>query len=182
VQYNFMQIGDLATWVGSVATAGALLFTAYTLKRQIDRERANDDYQRRLSARRVNVSLVEKKPRVVVDIKNNGDDDIYTVGVYIQDKVSGSFWAKSKEPQDVIIAKDTARFTLTPEPADTPLPGNFILVAQLTDGNGYKWNRYMRGKIEPVDRYGNPGPWPTDQTSKPFIRLFRARLSERPSG
>lgn len=176
-----MQIGDLATWVGSVGTAAALLFTAYTLKRQVDRDRANDDYQRRLSARKVHVSLVDEQPQVVLDIINNGDDSIYMVGVYIQDKANRSFWAKSKVLRDYIFPGQAWRFTLTPEVADTPLPHGYFVVAQLTDGNGYRWNRYMMGRIEPVDRYWNPGPWAIGRRDRPLTRLFRARLSGRPN-
>lgn len=52
-----MQIGDAASWAGAIGTVGALAFTAYTVRRQVDRERRSDDYQRRIYANRVSITV-----------------------------------------------------------------------------------------------------------------------------
>jgi hypothetical protein len=40
----------------AIGTVGALAFTAYTVRRQVDRERRADDYQRRIYVNRVSIT------------------------------------------------------------------------------------------------------------------------------
>jgi hypothetical protein len=62
-----------------VGTVGALGFTAYTLRRQVDRERRADDDQRRMYAKRVSLSIVEE-PLRMAEVVNGSPDNIYMEG------------------------------------------------------------------------------------------------------
>ncbi len=93
-----MPYGDVATWVSAVGTVGALVFTAFTLRRQIDRERRHDDDQRRMYAKRVSLSIVEQ-PLRTCEVVNGSSDNIYMITVYLEDKSSGAIIASSGEPR-----------------------------------------------------------------------------------
>jgi len=149
-----MQLGDAATWVAAIGTVGALGFTAYTVRRQVDREHRADDYQRRLYAKRVSITI-ENQPRHA-EVLNNGPDTIYNVGVYIRARASGTVVAHGGNLQNFIApgAIESFNFTLT-EATNSSLPDSVCFV-QFTDANGYRWNRYMMGLLEEVDQIPNP--------------------------
>jgi hypothetical protein len=145
---------------------GTLAFSGYTIRRQVDRERAADDDKRRISARRVNLRLVAETHSEVVEVVNGGDDSIYLVGVYTQGKSSGQYLASSGNRfQDLILPGAKHQFGLTPRKLAAPIDderGKYI-VAQFSDSNGYCWNRYMMGRIEVVNPELRPGPWADDE-------------------
>jgi hypothetical protein len=155
-----MQVGDLATWVAAIGTVGTLAFSAYTIRRQVDRERAEDDEKRRMSARRVTLTFREEVPCGVVEVANGGNDSIYNVGVYIQGKSTHQYYAFSgDEFHDLILPGEKHRFTLTRRKLDAPTREDRFFVAQFSDSNGYCWDRYMMGRIEALDPNLHSGPW-----------------------
>src|SRR5260370_37367059 len=131
-----MPYGDVATWVSAVGTVGALVFTAFTLRRQIDRERRHDDDQRRMYAKRVSLSIVEQLLGTC-EVVNGSYDNIYMIAVYLEDKSSGAIIASSGEPQSLMTPNERRRFSLIPADAALPVPRAYRCFAQFTDGNGY---------------------------------------------
>jgi hypothetical protein len=131
-----MPYGDVATWVSAVGTVGALVFTAFTLRRQIDRERRHDDDQRRMYAKRVSLSIVEQ-PLRTCEVVNGSSDNIYMITVYLEDKSSGAIIASSGEPQSLMTPNERRRFSLIPADVGLPVPRAYRCFAQFTDGNGY---------------------------------------------
>src|SRR5690242_15657302 len=86
--------GDIATWVGSIGTVATLGFTAYTLRRHIDRERQNDDERRRQQARLVRISLTDAGD--VATLVNDSAENIYRVRVLVKNKDSGERYSESE--------------------------------------------------------------------------------------
>lgn len=144
-----MQVGDLATWVSSAGTVGALIFTAYTLRRQIDRERRSDDEQRRMHAKRVRVSIT-RGPTFIADVNNDGDANIYMVSVYLLERQTRELIAISDGQVDIVAPGTSQRFSLAPLIPDAEMPSSFYCFAQFTDDNGHRWNRYVMGLISEV--------------------------------
>lgn len=141
-----MQVGDLATWVGAVGTVGALVFTAYTLRRQIDRERRADDEHRRMYAKRVRVSI-NQGPIRVAEVNNDGDANIYRVGVYLVDQQTQALIARSSTLVDIVAPGTRQSFPLVPVTQGTKMPPSIYCFAQFTDDNGYRWSRYVMGLL-----------------------------------
>jgi hypothetical protein len=144
-----MQVGDLATWVSSAGTVGALIFTAYTLRRQIDRERRADDEQRRMHAKRVRVSIT-RGPTLIADVNNDGDANIYTVAVYLLERKTRELIARSDGQVDIVAPGTSKSFSLVPLIPGTEMPSSFYCFAQFTDDNGYRWSRYVMGLLSEV--------------------------------
>lgn len=144
-----MQVGDLATWVGAVGTVGALGFTAYTLRRQIDRERRADDERRRTYAKRVRISITEE-PLRVAEVINDGDANIYMVGAYVVDKQTREVFANSGRLVDIIAPGTRRDFPLMPVGENAETPSSYFCFVQFTDDNGYRWSRYMMGLLVEV--------------------------------
>jgi hypothetical protein len=146
-----MQVGDLATWVGAVGTVGALVFTAYTLRRQIDRERRADDEHRRMYAKRVRVSITQG-PISIAEVNNDGDANIYRVGVYLVDQQTQALIARSSTLVDIIAPGTQQSFPLVPVTQGAKLPSSIYCFAQFTDDNGYRWSRYVMGLLSETAR------------------------------
>lgn len=131
-----------------------MVFMAYTLRRQIDRERRADDEHRRRYAKRVRVSII-KEPFKLAEVTNDGDANIYRVGVYVLDRQTREVIFSSGKLEDIIGPAVRHEFPLMPagkREAETPT-GHYCLV-QFTDDDGYRWNRYMMGLLEEV-MHGN---------------------------
>src|SRR5260370_13568203 len=123
-----MPYGDVATWVSAVGTVGALVFTAFTLRRQIDRERRHDDDQRRMYAKRVSLSIV-KQPLRTCEVVHGSSDNIYMITVYLEDKSSGAIIAISGEPQSLMTPNERRRFSLIPADVGHPVPLAYLSFA-----------------------------------------------------
>jgi hypothetical protein len=95
-----MQIGDAASWAGAIGTVGALAFTAYIVRRQVDRERRADDYQRHIYANRVSITVENLAKHV--EVINDSPDTIYNVGTYIRARSSGALIPNSGGMQNFI--------------------------------------------------------------------------------
>lgn len=141
-----MQVGDLATWVSSAGTVGALVFTAYTLRRQIDRERRADDEQRRMHAKRVRVSIT-LRPTRIAEVNNDGDANIYRVGVYLFDRQTQELIARSDELVDIVAPGTSQSFPLASVIQGAEMPSSLYCFAQFTDDNGNRWSRYVMGLL-----------------------------------
>jgi hypothetical protein len=146
-----MQIGDLATWVGALGTTGALGFTAYTLRRQVERDRLADDERRRMQAKNVSVALIGDH-LVAARVVNGSSENIYMVNVTIQDKATGGIFADSGRRIDLIRAGEAHEFRLERQDPSSPEPRGYTCIAQFSDSNGYRWHRYMMGLLEPAGR------------------------------
>src|SRR5215467_1301262 len=168
-----MQLGDVATWVAAIGTVGALAFTAYTVRRQVDRERRADDYQRRLFAKRVSITIENQLQ--YAEVFNDSPDTIYNVGVYVRARASGSVIARGGNLQNFIAPGAMNRFRFMPTDAsDSSMPDSVCFV-QFTDANGYRWNRYMMGLLEEVTQIPNPDG---DQ-GRAYAKLVRLSVVER---
>jgi hypothetical protein len=144
-----MQVGDLATWVGAVGTVGALAFTAYTLRRQIDRERRADDEHRRMYAKRVRVSIPQG-PMNITEVNNDGEANIYRVSVYLVDRQTQALIARSYTLVDVMAPGTQQSFSLVTVILGAKIPSSFYCFVQFTDDNGYRWSRYAMGLLSEV--------------------------------
>jgi hypothetical protein len=149
-----MHLGDAASLVGAIGAVGALGFTAYTVRRQVDRERRADDYQRRMYAKRVTIRIENSPERA--EVFNDSPDTIYRVGVYVRTRSRGSVIRHSGGLQNLIAPGAKKDFNLMRTyPGDSSRPDSVCFV-QFTDANGYRWNRYMMGLLEEVEQMPNP--------------------------
>jgi hypothetical protein len=169
-----MQLGDAASWASAIGTVGALGFTAYTVRRQVDRERRADDYQRRIYARRVSVTIENLRTRA--EVFNGGPDTIYNVGVYIRARSSGSVILHGSGLQNFICPSAKQNFSLVrTDPSDSSIPDS-VCFAQFTDTNGYRWNRYMMGLLEEVEQMP---AWDSDK-GRAHVKLVSLSVAEEP--
>jgi len=127
------------------------MFTAYTLRRQIDRERRADDEHRRGYAKRVRVSI-SKEPVKIAEVTNSGDANIYRVGVYLLHRQTREVIVSSGKLEDIIGPGVRREFSLMPAGKEQHVEtsAGYYCVVQFTDDNGYRWNRYMMGLLEEV--------------------------------
>jgi hypothetical protein len=102
-------------------------------------------------AKRVSLSIVEE-PLRVAEVVNGSPDNIYMVGVYIRDRLTGEVFANSGSLIDIIPPGQRHRFSLTPTDRSARAPAGYYCFVQFTDGNGYRWSRYMMGLLEEVIR------------------------------
>jgi hypothetical protein len=139
--------GDIGTWVGSVGTVGTLAFTAYTLRRHIERERRNDDERRREQARLVRLSLDDDGR--VASLVNDSAENVYRVRVLVKDKGSGEIYSQSAF-RDIVAPGEHQSFVLERRDPAAHVPANLFCIAEFRDANGYRWNRYMMGLLTEV--------------------------------
>jgi len=93
-----VQIGDLATWVGGIGTAGALFFTWATLKITRAEQREARTEKRQAQARLVSAWADHVEPtgdngfhKVTVKVQNSSDEPVYGVRLAV-----GASWSSDK--------------------------------------------------------------------------------------
>jgi hypothetical protein len=97
-----LQLGDLATWVGGLATAAALFLTWLLLRITRQEQRTARDDERRKQARLVSAWCESVRPasnpgysKVTVTLQNLSEEPIYDVRVAV-----GASWFDDRLPRD----------------------------------------------------------------------------------
>lgn len=170
------ELVDVASWASAIGTVGALGFTAFTVRRQVNREARAHDYHRRQQAKRVFVEF-EGNARHA-NVRNDGPDAIYQVGVYVRARADDVIVAHGIVQKEVIRSGETTSFTIIEPGAENlvPIPHDAVYFTQFTDSNGYRWNRYMLGLLEEAKPLQNP----EGSTSRSNARLVTLRVTKEP--
>jgi hypothetical protein len=97
-------------------------------------------------AKRVRVSIPQG-PISTAEVNNDGDANIYRIGVYLFDRETNTVIARSATLADIIAPGTQQTFPLVPVTQSAKMPSSIYCFAQFTDDNGYRWSRYMMGLL-----------------------------------
>jgi hypothetical protein len=97
-------------------------------------------------AKRVRISITED-PIEIANVFNDGDANIYRVGVYLFNGQTQALIASSGMLVDIIAPRTNQSFPLVPVAQENRTPSSIYCFAQFTDDNGHRWSRYVMGLL-----------------------------------
>jgi hypothetical protein len=122
-----------------------------------------------MHAKRVRVSIT-LGPTRIAEVNNDGDANIYKVGVYLFDRQTQELIARSDVLVDIVAPGTSQRFPLMPVIQGAEMPSGLYCFAQFTDDNGYRWNRYVMGLLSEATH--------EEEISKKRAEALLVRLSD----
>ncbi len=156
--------GDVPTWVGAIATGGALWFAAITYRRAVDNRRKEQagrvsvihqriSYQQKSNQQ---TGQVEESGEALVRVANRNPVSIYDCEVSLlswdwkgrSSKALSSLWVSNIQPESETTELE---FSVAPQPKhlkrDWGLPRPPIRLT-FTDNHGSRWRRWPDGKLD----------------------------------